>query len=197
MAAVHNAYPDVRSFLGLVQCCANFLPNFAQEAEPIRQLTRKDEPFIWEEAQQQSFEKLKYLLTQAETLAYFQSDYKTRIVADAGPTGIGAVLAQFQDGVWNVISYASRNVTDVERRYSQTEKKALALVWACERFNLYVYGRDFELETDHKPLECIYKSTSKPSARIEWWVLRLQSYNFQVVYHPVKTNLADVLSRTH
>ena len=93
MAAVHNAYPDVRSCLGLGQCCANFLPNFAQEAEPIRQLTRKDEPFIWEEAQQQSFEKLKYLLTQAETLAYFQSDYKTRIVADAGPTGIGAVLA--------------------------------------------------------------------------------------------------------
>ena len=58
------------------------------------------------------------------------------------------------------------------------------LVWACERFNLYVYGRDFELETDHKPLECIYKNTSKPSARIE------------VVYHPGKTNIfADALSR--
>lgn len=68
-------------------------------------------------------------------------------------------------------------------------------MWACERFNLYVYGRDFELETDHKPLECIYKSTSKPSARIERWVLCLQSYNFQVVYRPGKTNIADALSR--
>nr|XP_058962028.1 uncharacterized protein K02A2.6-like [Pocillopora verrucosa] len=165
------------------------------EAEPIRQLTRKDEPFVWKEVQQQSFEKLKYLLTRAETLAYFKNDCKTRIVADAGPTGIGAVLTQFQDGVWRVISYASRNLTDVERRYSQTEKEALALVWACERFNLYVYGRDFELETDHKPLECIYKNTSKPSARIERWVLRLQSYNFQVVYRPGKTNIADALSR--
>ena len=82
-----------------------------------------------------------------------------------------------------MISYASRNLTDAERRYSQTEKEALVLVWACERFNLYVYGRDFELETDHKPLECIYKNTSKPSARIE------------VVYHPGKTNIADALSR--
>ena len=94
-----------------------------------------------------------------------------------------------------MISYASRNLTDIERRYLQTEKEALALVWACERFNLYVYGRDFELETDHKPLECIYKSTSKPSARIERWVLRLQSYNFQVVYRPGKTNIAEALSR--
>ena len=119
--------------------------------------------------------------TQAETLAYFNNDCKTRIVADAGPTGISAVLTQFQDGAWRVISCASRNLTDVKRRYSQMEKEALALVWACERFNLYVYGHDFELETDHKPLECIYKSTSKPSARIERWVLSLQSYSFQVV----------------
>ena len=202
VAAVQNAKPpknvaEVRSFLGLglAQFCAKFLPNFAQEAEPIRQLTRKDEPFVWEEAQQQSFEKLKHLLTQAETLAYFKNDCKTRIVADAGPTGIGAVLTQFQDGAWRVISYTSRNLTDVKRRYSQTEKEALVLVWACERFNLYVYGHDFELETDHKPLECIYKNTSKPSARIERWVLRLQSYSFQVVYPPGKTNIADALSR--
>ena len=98
---------------------------------------------------------MKHLLTRAETLAYFKNDCKTRIVADAGPTEIGAVLTQFQDGAWRVISYASRNLTDDERRYSQMEKEALALVWACERFNLYVYGRDFELETDHKPLECM------------------------------------------
>ena len=52
----------------------------------------------------------------------------TRIVADAGPTGIRAVLTQLQDGLWRVISYASRNLTDVERRYSQTEKEGLALV---------------------------------------------------------------------
>ena len=93
------------------------------------------------------------------------------------------------------MSYASRNLSEVERRYAQTEKEALALVWACERFHIYVYGREFQLETDHKPLECIFGKTSKPSARIERWVLRLQCFNFKVVYRPGKTNIADALSR--
>ena len=110
---------------------------------------------MWEDAQQKSLQKLKDLLTRAETLAYFKNECRTRIVADAGPTGIGAVLTQLQDGLWKVISYASRNLTDVERRYSQTEKEGLALVGPFERFKLYIFGREFELETDHKPLQCI------------------------------------------
>ncbi|CAB3979614.1 Hypothetical predicted protein, partial [Paramuricea clavata] len=182
VAAVRDAKPpknaaEVRSFLGLVQYCAKFLPDFAQVAEPIRKLTRKNQQFEWGKAQQQSFSTLKDLLTQAETLAYFKNDCETRIIADAGPTGIGAVLTQLQGG------------------YSQTEKEGLALVWACERFKLYVYGRKFELEMDHKPLQYIYNTLFKPSARLERWVLRLQGYHFKVVYQPGKTNIADALSR--
>ncbi|PFX21240.1 Retrovirus-related Pol polyprotein [Stylophora pistillata] len=77
----------------------------------------------------------------------------------------------------------------------KTEKEGLALVWASERFKLCVFGREFEQETDHKPLQCIYNKSSKPSARIERWVLCLQGYNFKVIYRPGKTNIADALSR--
>ena len=186
---------EVRSFLGLVQYSAKFIPNYALVAEPLRKLTRKNVRFQWADEQKRSFAKLKELIAQRETLAYFHNDRKTRIVADAGPTGLGAVLLQCQDDQWRPIAYASRCLSDVEGRYSQTEKEALALVWACERFNLYVYGREFELETDHKPLEVIYGRTSKPSARIERWVLRLQGYDYKVVYRPGNTNIADCLSR--
>ena len=78
-----------------------------------------------------------------------------------------AVLTQLHGSEWRVIRYAWRRLSDVEQRYSQTEKEALALVWACERFNMYVFGREFERETDHKPLEYIYSQKSKPSARVE------------------------------
>ena len=144
---------------------------FTSFAEPLRKLLRKDQAFIWGVGQRKAFEELKSLMTSAKALAYFRGDCKTRIVADARPDGLGAVLLQFQEGEWRVVSYASRNLTEVERRYAQTEKEALALVWACERFNLYVYGPDFELETDHKALECIFRSRSKPSARIVRWIL--------------------------
>jgi hypothetical protein len=71
-------------------------------------------------------------------------------------------------------TYASRSLTPVETRYSQTEKEAFAAVWGCERFHLYLVGTQFDLITDHKPLEIIYSPKSKPPLRIERWLLRLQ-----------------------
>ena len=105
------------------------------------------------------------------------------------------MLVQDQEAGPRVVSYASYSLSEVERRYSQTEKEALALVWACERFHMYLYGIEFDLLTDHKPLEFIYSTKSKPSARIERWVLRLLPYRFNVRYIPGAQNIADPLSR--
>lgn len=79
-----------------------------------------------------------------------------------------------------VVAYGSRSLTDVERRYSQTEKEALGLVWGCERFHMYLYGVEFSLLNDHRPLEVIFSTNFPNSARIERWVLRLQPYRFKV-----------------
>ena len=186
---------EVRSFVGLANYSSRFIPHFATLTEPLRKLTRKDVPFYFGPKQKASFESLKQSMVEAGTLAYFDKGASTKVIADASPVGLGAVLMQNQKGAWVPICYASRSLTDCERRYSQTEKEALALVWACERYHAYIYGMRFDLVTDHKPLEVIYGPRSKPSARIERWVIRLQPYDFRVVYAPGQSNVADPLSR--
>jgi hypothetical protein len=88
------------------------------------------------------------------------------MIVDASPVGLGALLVQ--EG--KVISYGSRALNDVETRYSQTEREALAVVWGCEHYHLYLFGQDFKVISDHKPLEAIFNNPhSKPPARIERW----------------------------
>ena len=149
--AIQNARPpqnekEARSFIGLVQYSAKFIPNLATIGKPIMDLTRKHVKFVWGNKQQSTFERVKSLISRVDALAYFKNDCKTRIIADTSPVVWGAVLTQLQDDLWRVISYASRSLSDVERRYSQTEKEALGLVWARGRFLLYVFGKNLSLK---------------------------------------------------
>ena len=129
-------------------------------------------------------------------MAFYDKDVPTEVVTDASPVGLGAILVQEKQGVKRAVAYASRSLSDVERRYSQTEKEALAVVWACERFHLYLSGlQSFELVTDCKALEAIYGPRSKPSARVERWVLRLMPFKYTVRHVPSGQNIADCLSR--
>lgn len=187
---------DCRSFLGLVNFVGRFLPNLATISEPLRRITHKDQAFKWTNEQQKAFELIKNAMSQAQTLAHFDPQAATRVVADASPYGLGAILIQTQGASERIVSYGHRSLSAVERKYSQTEKEALALVWACEHFMLYLLGTEFELVTDHKPLDFIFNSaSSKPTPRIERWALRLQSFRYKVVHKPGKCNLADPLSR--
>ena len=158
---------EVKSFLGLVNFSARFIPDLTTISEPLRRLTKKGIPFNFGPDQKPAFQTLKNRLAQAEFLGYFNRECKTKVITDASPVGLGAVLVQEQNGENRVISYASRILTDVERRYSQTEKEALGIVWACERFHMYLYGVNFELRTDHRLLQFIYSARSRPAARIE------------------------------
>ena len=96
-------------------------------------------------------------------MSYFDSRKQTEITVDASPVGLGGLL--MQDG--KVLSHASRALSDVESRYSQTEQEILATVWGVEHFHLCVYGAQFSIITDHKPLIGILKNHKQTSARIE------------------------------
>lgn len=186
---------ELRSFLGLACYVSKFIPDMATITHPLRELLKKDVKYKWESDQQHAFEKIKNAMVKPETLAYYDPKCETRLVADASPVGIGAVFIQFRDKEPRIIAYAAKSLTETEQRYCQSEKEALALVWSVERFRTYLLGITFELETDHQALETIFGPTSRPCARIERWVLRLQAFRFKVKYRRGKANLADPLSR--
>lgn len=144
---------ETRSFLGLVNYVGKFIPNLATLTDPLRELTRCSARFLWTKEKEIAFKKIKEELTQPRILGYYDIDDRTQIIADASPVGLGGVLIQIdKSNNSRVIAFASKSLSAVERRYAQTEKEALALVWAVERFHYYIYGRTFDLITDHKPL---------------------------------------------
>ena len=178
--------------------CAKFIPSFSDISYPLCELTKKNALFQWTPQHQASFEKIKHMLTSDATVAYFDPYKETELTTDASPVSLSAILCQRTPGQNDrrVIAYVSRALSDVERQYSQTEKEALAIVWAIERLHIYVYGKHFSLFTDCKPVQLIYgNAKSKPPARIERWNLRLQGYNFSIVHTKGTENPSDFLSR--
>lgn len=135
------------------------------------------------------------MLTEAPLLRYYDVKLPVTLSVDASKSGLGAVLLQEDKAV----AYASRALTETEQRYAQIEKEMLAIVFGAERFHQYVYGREVNMESDHKPLEAIMKKPlSSAPARIQRLLMRLQKYQVKVQYKPgVEMYIADTLSRAY
>ena len=188
-----NNVSEVRSLLGMVNFCgAHHISNYAALTHELRQLTKKNVPWSWTDKQNNALTKLKTALSETITLAYFDPKKTTEIYTDASPIGISAVLTQGN----RIVQFASRPLNPTEQRYSQTEREALAIIWACEYFHIYIFGAPFIIHTDHKPLTTLLNNPrTQLSARIERWAMRLQPYEMTVQYRPGIDNPADYLSR--
>ena len=142
---------ELRAFLSVAQYSARFIPNSATISEPLRTLTRQDCPWNWSKDQANAFSRLKK--PTSATNAYYEPHKATEIIVDASPLALAAILSQDCKS----IAYASRALSDVEKRYSQTEREALAVMWGCEHFNIYTEGAACTIITDHKPLLGIWQ----------------------------------------
>ena len=187
---------EVRGFLGMCSYYRKFLPDFAEVALPLTKLTRKNGKFVWTEGCQKAFELLKHGLATAPILA-FPSPMRQFIVhTDASAYAVGAVLSQEDDnGTERVIQYLSHKLTDVQSRWSASERECYAIVYALNKFRHYLLGTRFILYTDHKPLSSLFVSSMK-NARIQRWSAMLSEYDMDI-RHKAGTKMvqADFLSR--
>jgi hypothetical protein len=189
---------QVRSFLGLVGFYRKFIPNFSTIAAPLTDLTKKNKPnsnILWESAHDIAFQTLKDRLTKYPILRIpnFKDQFILR--TDASDQGIAGVLLQESDDGKFPVAYASRKLLDREKSFSVIEKECLGIVWGIEKFHRYLFGVEFVLETDHKPL--VYLQTAKTlNPRLMRWALKLQPYRFRVESIRGRDNIgADYLSR--
>lgn len=152
---------ELRSFLGLCTYYRRFVPNFAQVAASLHELTRKSQPYHWSEAAEKAFQQLKKLLCTAPVLAYPIAGQKFILDTDASSYGIGGVLSQEINGTEKVIGYYSRVLSKPERNYCVTRRELLAVLECVKHYHKYLYGQHFILRTDHSALRWLMQALHK------------------------------------
>lgn len=187
---------SLERFLGLINYVGKFVQNLSQHTAPLRELLKKSVDFSWSQQHYNAFNKLKDMLVKQPVLQYFDPKKPVVLSVDSSKDGLGAVLLQGNLPV----AYASKSLNDTQKRYSQIEKELYAVLYGCERFHQYVFGlNSFVIETDHKPLISIIKKNFELCPpRLQRMLLRLQRYDFQLVYKRGKDlHIADTLSRAY
>ncbi|XP_048004084.1 uncharacterized protein K02A2.6-like [Leguminivora glycinivorella] len=185
---------SLERFLGATNYLSKFIPSYSEHTKPLTSLLRKDTVWIWDAVHQNALDKLKKLISESPVLALYDVQQPAVLSVDASSVALGAVL--LQGG--RPVEYASRMLTDTQTRYAQVEKEMLAILFACEKFRQYIYGKkNVVVETDHKPLESLFKKPLESvPVRLQRMLLRLQGLDLVVTYKPGKyMYLADTLSR--
>ena len=192
---------QLQSFLGLLHYYGKFLPNLSTLLYPLNQLLKSNVKWRWSDCCQQAFQLAKEKLASAPVLAHYDPSQQLKLAADASHYGIGAVISHtYSDGSEKPIAYASRTLSNAEKNYAQVDKEALALVFGVQKFHNYLYGRQFVLVTDHKPLVTLFGPTKAipplAAARLQRWAIILSAYKYNIEFRPTGQHAnADSLSR--
>ena len=189
---------QVRSFLGLTGYYRRFIPNYATVAYSLTELTRKAKPekVEWTEECSKAFEGLKQILMSEPVISSADFSKPFILQTDASEVGVGAILSQTDDeGLDHPVAYFSRKLLPKEQKYSTIEKECLAIKLGVQVFHVYLFGKPFEIQTDHRALQWL-DSVKDSNNRLLRWSLMLQPYSFSIKHRKgVENANADCLSR--
>ena len=143
-----SSVTQVRSFLGLGYY-RRFIKRFSKIAAPLNKLLEKNKPFVWTAECMKAYQELKELLLKGPVVAYPDFSIPFRLYTDAWNIGLGAILAQKQEGKERIISCASRTLNKSEQNYSATKKECFAVVWGFKNFRNYLIANNFKVCTGH------------------------------------------------
>ena len=200
-APAPTSVTQLKSFLGSVNYYHRFMPNLSSVLSPLYRLLQRTVQWTWGRAEQQAFNEVKNSLTADSLLVHYDPNREMILACDASPYGIGAVLShRMDDGAERPIAFTSRSLSPAEKNYSQLDKEGLAVVFGVRKFHQYLYGLQFQILSDHKPLHHLFSADKAvpnlASARIQRWALLLSAYRYSIQYKPGSRHAnADALSR--
>ena len=192
---------ELRAFLGILNYYSKFLPGITSKLAPLYSLLSKQSKWLWGIQQEKAFALTKNALQADSLLVHFDPAKPLLLACDASQYGVGAVLShQMSDDQERPIAFASRTLSPAEKKYSQLEKEALAIIFAVKKFHNYIYGTTFTIQSDHQPLSFLFSEHKgipvMASSRIQRWALTLAGYWYTIRYKAGKMlNNADALSR--
>ena len=172
-----NDKKDLQRFLSMVQYLEKFIHHLSDQTTPVRVLLKQENKWCWYEQHQILCDEVKKACAEQPVLRYDVSKDVTLSV-DANMSGLCVVC--LQEG--QPFAYASRALNDCKKKYAQFEKELLPIVFGCDKFHDYIYGKTVTVETDHKPLESIFKKPLHQSPlRLQRRLVKLQRYSLRVV----------------
>ena len=162
-----SSVTQVRSFLALVGYYRRFIEGFSKIAAPLNKL-EKNKPFVWTAECMAAYQELKELLLKEPVVAYPDFSVTFQLYTDTSNLGLGAILAQKQEGKERIICCANRTLNKSEQNYSTTKKECLAMVWGINNFRNYLIANHFKVFTDHYSLQWL-RSMKSESAVLHRW----------------------------
>jgi len=193
---------EVRQFLGLVMYYSKFMKNASTLLYPLNQLLRKNIPFHWTATCEAAWINAKSEIASDQVLVPFTPDLPVVLATDASPFGLSGILSHtMPDGSERPIAFASRSLTTAEKNYSQLDKEATAVYWACKKFYDFLYGRKFTLVVDNKPMMTILHPEKKlpvlSATRMLRYAQFLSGFDYTIMHRSSSDHTnADYLSRS-
>ena len=188
---------QLRAFLGAASYYRQFVYQFACYSSALSPSTSLSAPAVvgWDDSKLKAFNHLRVSLCNMCILTIPSSEDVFCLHTDASAMGIGATLNVVRDNKELTVAFFSRQLQGAQVRYSATELEALAIIRSVHFFAHYLYGRHFEIVTDHKALTSLM-SSSRLNRRLQGWALKLMDFDFSITYKPGSTvGDADGLSR--
>ncbi|XP_055701834.1 uncharacterized protein K02A2.6-like [Phlebotomus papatasi] len=192
---------EAKSYLGFINYYARFFKNLSTILHPITELTKENEPFRWTEDCERAFLTVKKEMSSESFLVHYDPKKELILAVDASPVGVGAVLShKYPDGSERPIQYVSQTLSNTQKRYSQIDREAYAIVFGIKKFYQYIYGRRFTLISDNQALTKIFNPQKGIPAyaamRMQHYAIFLQAFDFDIRFKKSADNAnADVFSR--